>query len=95
MPKEVVLNDRVFQAKDFSHEEKEGAHQISFLFDVTSEEYHDVATLLYEGAFDVAVPENGLAFRGSIQEYSTSVTNLYEKDQVGEYSLTLLQVDAQ
>ena len=48
--------------------------------------------LLYEVTFHVSVPDTELSFRGSINQYSTSLTNLYEKGQVGDYSLTLLQV---
>jgi hypothetical protein len=69
-----------------------GLHEVKVGFEVTSEEYHSIATLLYEGTFDVSVPEKTLSFRGTIGQYSTSLTNLYEKGQVGDYSLTLLQV---
>lgn len=57
-----------------------------------SEHYHDIATLLYEGIFDVKVPEKGIAFRGAIQEYYTSMTNLYKKGEVGDYHVSLLEV---
>jgi hypothetical protein len=69
-----------------------GLHKITVEFKVTSEEYHDVTTLLYKGTFDVNVPANGLAFKGTINEYSTSITNLYEKGQVGVFHLSLLEV---
>ncbi|WP_212965562.1 DUF3219 family protein [Lederbergia ruris] len=61
-------------------------------FTVKSEHYHDIATLLYEGIFDVKVPEKGIAFRGAIQEYYTSMTNLYKKGEVGDYHVSLLEV---
>lgn len=54
-------------------------HKISIEFKVSREDYHDVTTLLYEGTFDIRVNEKGLTFRGTIQQYSTSVTNLYIK----------------
>ena len=67
-------------------------HRISLHFNVTSEDYHDVTTLLYKETFDVKVPEKDFMFKGTIQEYSTSITNLYEKDQVGEFTLSLVEV---
>jgi hypothetical protein len=90
--REVILNDTPIQVEDYIEETENGLHKISINFKVTSEEYHDVTTLLYEGSFDVKVPERGLAFRGNIQQYTTSVTNLYEKGQVGDFNLCLLEV---
>ncbi|MCQ6280880.1 DUF3219 family protein [Bacillus sp. EB600] len=91
MVREVILNDTPIQVDDYKEETENGLLKISIHFKVTSEEYHDVTTLLYGGSFDVKVPETGLAFRGSIQHYSTSVTNLYEKGQVGDFNLCLLE----
>lgn len=92
MVKEVFLNNTKIQADNFQVETANGLHKISFDFKVKSDEYHDITTLLYEGIFDVKVLGNGLAFRGKIQQYSTSVTNLYEKGQVGDFKLSLLEV---
>jgi len=92
MVKEIVLNRRVILVENYEHEIIDGLHKVMVEFKVTSEDYHDIAVLLYEGTFDVEVPEQSLAFRGSIQEYSTSITNLYEKNQVADYRLVLLQV---
>ena len=47
--------------------------------------------LLYQETSDVEVPDMNLQFTGVIQQYSTSITNLYEKNQVGDYSLTLCE----
>ncbi|MGM0901139.1 MAG: DUF3219 family protein [Bacillota bacterium] len=69
-----------------------GLHKISVEFKVTSEDYHDVAILLYKGTFEVKVPSRSLAFTGKIIQYSTSITNLYEKGQVGDYRISLLEV---
>lgn len=92
MVKEIILNDTHIHL-DFYNEEKENdLHKIAVQFKVTSEEYHDITTLLYEGTFDVKVPEKDLAFRGNIQQYSTSVTNLYKKGQAGDFKLCLLEV---
>ncbi|RKJ62383.1 DUF3219 family protein, partial [Butyricicoccus sp. 1XD8-22] len=46
----------------------------------------------YEGSFNVKVEERNIAFRGTIQNYSTSITNLYEKGQVADYKLSLVEV---
>ena len=87
----MILNDRVIQLTGYKEEKANGLYKISVIFNVTSEEYHDITTLLYLGTFDVKIPENDLLFRGTIHNYSTSITNLYNKDQVGEYKLTLLE----
>ncbi|MBD8069885.1 DUF3219 family protein [Bacillus sp. PS06] len=92
MVKEIILNHTLIKVKRFEERKVNNSYEISVGFEVTSEEYHDIATLLYQGTFDVKVPERDLSFRGTIREYSTSMTNLYEKGQVGDYSLTLLEV---
>ncbi|MCQ6274929.1 DUF3219 family protein [Bacillus sp. V3B] len=92
MVKEIVLNDTVIKVKRYKEEKIRGLHNISIHFDVTSDEYHDVTTMLYKGTFDVKVPERDLMFKGKIQEYSTSITNLYEKGRVGDFTLSLLEV---
>ena len=60
-------------------------------FKVTSEDYHRVATFLYKNDFDVNVPASNVRFPATIQKYTTSVTNLYKENQVGDYSLTLIE----
>ena len=92
MVKEILLNNTAIRVNRYEQRKVNDVHEISVGFEVKSEEYHDIATLLYEGTFHVSVPEKDLSFRGSIGQYSTSLTNLYEEGQVGEYSLTLLQV---
>ncbi len=64
---------------------------ISFDFKVTSEEYHRVTSFLYKNDFIVNVPDLNLTFPAVIQNYSTSVTNLYKENQVGDYSLELIE----
>ena len=93
MVKEIILNDTVMKIDHYVEEKVNHLNKISIDFKVTSEDYHDVTTLLYKGTFTIRVPERDLAFKGTIQEYSTSVTNLYEKDQVGDFKLTLLEVE--
>ncbi|WHX98291.1 DUF3219 family protein [Neobacillus sp. DY30] len=92
MVKEIVLNEKSIKVNKYNEEKIEHLHKISVEFDVTSEEYHDITTLLYKGTFDVKVPERDLSFRASIQQYSTSFTNLYIEGNVGEFKLTLLEV---
>jgi len=92
MVKEIYLNERVIPVEIYNEEKVDGLHKIHIEFKVTSEDYHDIAVLLYEGTFDVKVPEHNLAFRGTIHHYSTSITNLYDKGQVANYKLTLTEV---
>lgn len=63
--------------------------RVTVEFKVNSEQYHDVTTKLYAGQFFIKVPEKNLAFHGRIKEYSTSITNLYEKGQEGNFHLVL------
>ncbi len=90
--KEIILYDSVIHIENYKEETENGLLKILIDFKVNSEEYHNITTLLYKGIFDVKVPEKELAFRGKIQQYSTSITNLYEKGQVGEFQLSLLEV---
>ncbi|WP_338452901.1 DUF3219 family protein [Niallia oryzisoli] len=91
MVNEIILNNTLIKVYSFEHRKVNQLHEISVSFEVTSEEYHDITTLLYEGTFDVKVPERELSFRGTIQQYFTSISNLYEEGQVGDFSLTLLE----
>lgn len=90
--KEVILNERVIPVQTYKHSLENDLHNIEIDFKVTSEEYHDIAVLLYEGTFNVKVPEQSLTFRGTIHQYSTSITNLYEKNQVADYHVVLREV---
>lgn len=92
--KEIILDGTVIKVNHYNREKVNDLHLISIVFYVTSEEYHDIAVLLYKGTFDVKVPKQDLSFKGSIHQYSTSITNLYEKGQVGEYKLSLLEVQS-
>lgn len=93
MVKEIILDNRLIKINHYEEETVNGLHQISIVFNVTSEEYHDIAALLYKGTFEVTIPDAILFFRGTIIKYSTSITNLYEKGQVGEYKLSLLETE--
>jgi len=87
----IILDDTTINVGHYEEEKLNGLIKITINFKVTSEDYHDIAVLLYRETFHVEVPERGLAFRGSIQQYSTSITNLYKKDQVADYKVTLLE----
>lgn len=89
---DILLKGRKIKAYTYEVHKENGKHKIAVKFHVKSEEYHEVTTLLYEGSFQVEVPQQNLNFHGKIQEYSTSITNLYEENQVGDFSLVLIEV---
>ncbi|TRZ38997.1 DUF3219 family protein [Niallia circulans] len=91
MVNKIKLNDTEILVKSYKEELKDGHHSITVVFDVGNEDYHAITTLLYKNDFHVTVPEPELSFAATIQQYSTSVTNLYEKGNVGEFTLTLLE----
>ncbi|SDN76459.1 DUF3219 family protein [Alkalicoccus daliensis] len=85
----IVLDDRRIYIKEFVSDAMEGKKQISVRFDVSHEDYHEITTLLYKGEFVVRVPEKELEFPAVITSYATSITNLYEQGNTGEFHLTL------
>jgi hypothetical protein len=89
---EIILNETSIRVYKYDEEIENGLIKITVQFNVSSEEYHDITTLLYNGTFNVKIPERELSFRASIHQYSTSFTNLYIKGQVGEFTLSLLEV---
>lgn len=88
----IVLDGHPIVISHFKMDNTRGLRQIAVEFPVTSEDYHDVTTLLYKGEFDVQVPDIEADLRGKIVEYSTSVTNLYESGQVGTFKLAILEI---
>ncbi len=93
MVTKVQLNDMVINVTGFKEESIDDKRKIRFDFEVRSgQEYHDVTTLLYEQTFDVKIPEMKMEFRGTISNYSTSITNLYEEGSVGDFKLELVEV---
>ncbi|MGM0888561.1 MAG: DUF3219 family protein [Bacillota bacterium] len=98
MVDEVILNDVPLQVTDFLSEtvkDSEGKEirKVSFNFKVTHSEYHDITTLLYQMVFDLKIPQSNEEFRAEI--FNPSVTNLYEENAVGDFSLVLLEVNGQ
>ncbi|WP_117168627.1 DUF3219 family protein [Paraliobacillus sediminis] len=93
MINELILDNRSITLVDYQQETTEkGRLKISVHFKVSHEEYHEITTLLYKGNFDVSVPEKKITFKGTIHNYSTSITNLYEKGNIGDFYLTLIEV---
>lgn len=92
MTSKIILNDRVIHLCSYEEGKVNGLYKVSVDFNVTSDDYHDITTLLYSGTFDVKIPERNLLFRGTIHNYSTSITNLYVEDQIGQFKLTLIEV---
>lgn len=84
----IVLDDITLDVKELRRDVAEGTVYIEF--DVTSEDYHNLASHLYKEEFLVRLPgNNNEEFKARIVNYSTSLDNLYEEDQVGEYRITL------
>jgi hypothetical protein len=88
----IFLDGIQIPVTSYKQEKENGLSRISVIFQVSSERYHEITTLLYKGEFDIHVPETELLFKGKIQEYWTSITNLYEAGQVGEFHLSLLEI---
>lgn len=93
----VWINDTEIHAFNYKEEGIGETHslqqkrKISFDFNVTSEEYHDIAVLLYKMNFRIRVPAQDLEFNASISNYSTSITDLYKPGQVADYYLELVE----
>jgi hypothetical protein len=91
----VWIDDTQIAALNFQEEtvmdSGKAKKKIAFDFKVTSEEYHDIAVLLYKMEFRIRVPEKDLDFFAAISNYSTSITNLYEENQVADYKLELIE----
>lgn len=93
----VWIDEKQIEAIDFKNEKSESTgssdvqHKISFSFQVTSEEYHDLAVLLYKNDFQVRVPELELEFPATIHNYATDRTDLYLAGQVADYYLELIE----
>ncbi|CEA01287.1 hypothetical protein BN1048_01321 [Jeotgalicoccus saudimassiliensis] len=84
----IVLDDLTLEVKELRRDEEEGTVYIEF--DVTSEDYHNLSEHLYKEEFLVRLPgNNNEEFNAKIINYSTSIDNLYEEDNVGEYHITL------
>ncbi|RXJ04584.1 DUF3219 family protein [Anaerobacillus alkaliphilus] len=92
MVEKMILDDTVIQLEEYKEEKEDGLHKLTVRFFVTNENYHEITTLLYKGRFQIKVPERELNFFGNIQQYYTSITNLYVKGQVGEFTVSFSEV---
>ncbi|WP_405099557.1 DUF3219 family protein [Oceanobacillus sp. FSL H7-0719] len=92
---EIQIDHVILSATNFSQHavlrDEEELRRISFDFNVDSDAYHEITTLLYKNDFLVKVPEKELEFPAVIHNYSTSITNLYVEGNVGEFSLELIE----
>ncbi|WP_067726602.1 DUF3219 family protein [Oceanobacillus damuensis] len=91
----VMINELTIDATDL-HVESVNVNgnefkKVRFDFKVASEDYHEITTLLYKNDFNVKIPEKNIEFPAVINNYSTSITNLYEADAVGDFILELIE----
>lgn len=97
MINEIILNDVSIAITAFQEEyvldkaTGKKLRKIAFDFKVTSSEYHKITTLLNETEFQVKIPGKGLEFQAAIHSYSTSITNLYKENEVGDFKLKLIE----
>lgn len=95
MAEELLLDGKRIMLENYDESRMNGLLKLSVRFKVTSEEYHDIAVLLYKGRFHVSVPGRKRDFEGKIINYYTSLTNLYLEGQTGYYNVTLLEADGE
>ncbi|WP_158638645.1 DUF3219 family protein [Metabacillus litoralis] len=91
MINEIIINDTILPIKDYKQDGKAGKLQISVKFNVSSDQYHDMTTMLYKDKFSIKVPQKNLLFEAKITQYATSITNLYKKEQVGVFKVTFTE----
>jgi len=94
---QIFLNSTPIEVDDFSHSTipDKKSHDllrvIAVDFKVSSKDYHDITALLYKNDFNIIIPGKNIEFRGHILNYSTSITDLYQEDQVGDFHLELIE----
>ena len=97
MIEQIILNTTPIEVDNFSHTtiHDNNSHDLRRVvtvdFKVTSEDYHNITTLLYKNDFDVIIPGKNIEFQGHIQNYYTSITDLYQVGQVGNFHLELIE----
>ncbi|EZX22272.1 DUF3219 family protein [Mammaliicoccus sciuri] len=92
MVENIYLDEMKIPLTFFEDETVDGLYKVTIEFNVTSEAYHDIAVLLYRARFDVEVPDKDKKFKGEIYNYSTSLTNLYQDNQVAVYRLVIKEI---
>ncbi|WP_188205560.1 DUF3219 family protein [Alkalibacillus aidingensis] len=91
----ILVNDYPIEVDKMTSKQMEhnssAKRLVQLEFKVKHEDYHDITTLLYKNDFDITIPEENLQFQATIQNYTTSFTNLYEKGSVGDFYLELIE----
>lgn len=94
---QIILNTTPISVENFSHSTVFNERYQDLLrvvkvdFKVTSNDYHDMTTLLYQNNFNLIIPGKNIEFPCHIQNYHTSITNLYQEGQVGTFHLELIE----
>lgn len=92
---EIFINQLRIDARNVTEEtnkEEGGAKKIiAFDFKVKSEDSHRVTTELYKNDFLLRIPEKQLELPVEIYNYSTSITDLSEKDAIADFKLALIE----
>jgi|SRR5699024_8684992 len=97
MSQKVIINNYSIDVENLREETitrktvNEKLRKIRFDFRVSHKDYHDITTLLYTNDFIVKIPSKNISFPATIQSYSTSITNLYDENAVGDFKLELIE----
>ena|SRR5699024_1419230 len=97
MSQKVIINNYFFDVENLRGETitrktvNEKLRKICFNFQVSHKDYHEITTLLYTNDFIIKIPAKNIEFPATIQSYSTSITNLYEENAVGDFKLELIE----
>lgn len=92
----MFLNEYPIEVEDLQIDQdpQKNATIIRTTFQVTHADYHDVTTLLYKNDFLVDIPAQGIKMRAIIQNYSTSIDDLYKGGATGTFYLELIEQTA-
>src|SRR5690625_2230896 len=95
MSQTMIINDYSISAENLCVATVSGIsgdkQKISFDFQVSHKDYHDITTLLYTNDFILEIPAKNIKFPATIHSYSTSITNLYEENAMGDFKLELIE----
>ncbi|WP_226665322.1 DUF3219 family protein [Metabacillus litoralis] len=87
MINEIIIDGKNLAITNYKEKTINGLVEISIQFNVLSEDYHNITTLLYKDTFHITVPEKNTYITAKITQYSTSITNLYNKEQTGIFKV--------
>lgn len=91
----IYLNEVPILVSELKEEKINGLNKLSIVFPVTSKEYHDITVLLYKQEFNVFIPTSNITFYGKIVQFYTTITDLYKEGNIGEFTLSLLEIDGE